>query len=109
MSILRVQLKGGYLLVFHSLANCTFYQRLNDQGYEKEFGHSVGHGVGLFIHEGPFVRPGGTDELKPGMVITVEPGIYLKGKFGVRIEDMCLVTEKGGFSFNKVTKELITI
>jgi len=65
------------------------------QGYGKRFGHGLGHGVGLEIHEGPYVGARGRGRLEPGMVVTVEPGIYLPGEFGVRIEDMALVTDDG--------------
>ena len=63
---------------------------------EKAFSHSTGHGVGLEIHEGPRVAAKQQQVLEPGMVITIEPGAYLAGEFGVRIEDMVLVTADGG-------------
>jgi len=63
---------------------------------DQYFTHSTGHGVGLEIHEGPRLAAEQKQELKRGMVITVEPGVYIPGKFGVRIEDMVLVTAAGG-------------
>jgi Xaa-Pro aminopeptidase len=68
---------------------------LQKQGLGKYFTHSTGHGVGLEIHEAPRVAAGQTELLQPGMVITIEPGVYLPGKWGVRIEDMVLVTGDG--------------
>ena len=62
---------------------------------DKLFGHSLGHGVGLEIHEGPTISSASSDILQEGMVCTVEPAVYYPGKFGVRIEDMVLVTKKG--------------
>ena len=64
-------------------------------GYGKTFIHSTGHGVGIDIHEHPRIGPGAKDKLQEGMVVTVEPGIYLPGRFGVRIEDTLLVTSTG--------------
>jgi len=64
-------------------------------GYAKEFSHSTGHGVGLDIHELPRISAKDNSVLEEGMVFTVEPGIYLKGEFGVRIEDMVVVTKNG--------------
>jgi len=76
---------------------------------DKFFVHSTGHGVGLEIHEIPRVGAGGKDVLKPGMVITIEPGIYLPGKWGVRIEDTVVVTETGCEILTNSRKELISL
>lgn len=64
-------------------------------GYGKAFGHSLGHGVGFEIHEEPCARPKSDTVLEPGMLVTIEPGIYLEGKLGVRIEDLVLITTTG--------------
>ncbi len=64
-------------------------------GYGDNFGHSLGHGVGLAVHEMPPVSYARDTELRAGMVITIEPGIYLPGEFGVRLENMALVTDNG--------------
>lgn len=80
-----------------------------DNGYKGCFGHSTGHGVGLDIHEEPRVSEPSTDILKSGMIITAEPGIYLKDKFGVRIEDMLMVTDDGYYDFTKSDKNLIIL
>ncbi len=81
-------------------------QVIREAGYGEAFGHSTGHGVGMEVHEAPSVAPGNPQLLRPGMVITVEPGIYLSGKFGVRIEDMVIVTEVGHKNLTKCTKDL---
>ena len=70
------------------------------------FTHSTGHGVGLEIHEAPRLAADGKDILRPGMVITIEPGIYLPGKFGIRIEDTVVVTERGCEILTPASKEL---
>lgn len=64
-------------------------------GFGRCFGHSLGHGVGLEIHEAPTARKGDRTVLEPGMLVTVEPGVYLEGNLGVRIEDLILITESG--------------
>lgn len=81
---------------------------ISDYGYEKNFIHSTGHGVGLEVHEEPTLSAKGDIKLEKNMVVTVEPGIYLEGQFGVRIEDMVLVKNNpevltklpGKFNFN---------
>ena len=69
---------------------------LRRAGLDKYFSHSTGHGVGLEIHEGPRLAAKQTQVLEQGMVVTIEPGVYMPGSFGVRIEDMVLVTATGG-------------
>jgi Xaa-Pro aminopeptidase len=70
-------------------------KRLRKAGLGKYFTHSTGHGVGLEIHESPRVADGQKEILQPGMVITIEPGVYFPGKWGIRIEDMVVVTAGG--------------
>lgn len=78
-------------------------------GYGERFGHGTGHSVGLEIHESPACNSRDTTPLKAGMTMTVEPGIYLENKFGVRIEDMVVVTENGCINLTESEKELIIL
>ena len=79
------------------------------KGYGDYFGHNLGHSLGIEIHEQPRFSPSSEDMLEPGVVITVEPGIYLPGKFGVRIEDMVVVTETGCRNLARFPKELTIV
>jgi Xaa-Pro aminopeptidase len=78
-------------------------------GWGEQFGHGLGHGIGLEVHEAPAVRPESTDTLEPGNVASCEPGIYLPGAGGVRIEDLVVVTDGGSERLTQVTKELTTV
>lgn len=78
-----------------SEADAVSRRFLEDNGYGDYFGHGLGHGLGLAVHEAPKVSPSGDLELQPGMVVTVEPGVYIPDWGGIRIEDMVLVTEEG--------------
>jgi Xaa-Pro aminopeptidase len=78
-------------------------------GLAERYGHGLGHGVGLEIHEGPGLRPESDDVLAEGNIITIEPGLYLDGDVGVRIEDLVLVTADGGERLTTFTKEPIVL
>ncbi len=78
-------------------------------GYEGCFGHGLGHGVGVEIHEDPRFSPQCSEIARDGIVMTIEPGIYLAGRFGVRIEDFGVVTKEGFENFTKSPKELIIV
>ena len=82
---------------------------ITDAGYGEYFTHSFGHGVGVEIHESPNASPASTHPLPPGTVISAEPGIYIPGKLGVRIEDVIRLTEEGCENLTKAPKELIVL
>ncbi|MBE0447542.1 MAG: aminopeptidase P family protein [Actinobacteria bacterium] len=82
---------------------------ISDAGYGKNFVHNLGHGVGLNVHESPILSVDSETELKKGMVVTVEPGIYISGFGGVRIEDLVVVTETGHRVLTHSTKDLLEL
>lgn len=90
---------------------CDSFARdvIEKAGYGEYFGHSLGHGTGLEIHESPRYAQTNNEPIKAGTIVSIEPGIYLPGKFGVRIEDLALVTEKGIINFVTAPKELIIL
>jgi Xaa-Pro aminopeptidase len=79
---------------------------IRDGGHGEHFGHGLGHGVGLEVHEAPTMGKSSEDELAAGDVVTVEPGVYLPGEFGVRIEDMVAVSEDGHRNLSSLGKQL---
>jgi Xaa-Pro aminopeptidase len=82
---------------------------IEEAGYGEAFGHGLGHGVGLVVHEEPVLRRESTDVLEPRNVVSVEPGIYLPGLGGIRIEDLVIVTENGAEVLTPFTKELTRV
>lgn len=82
---------------------------IEDGGYGSNYMHSLGHGTGLSLHELPTINQGITVPLAPGTVFTIEPGIYLPGKYGVRIEDLLVMADHGTETFNLSSKELTIV
>lgn len=82
---------------------------ITNAGFGDAFGHGLGHGVGVEIHETPRLAPSYDFDIKARMVVTVEPGIYIKDSFGVRIEDLIVVTKDGCENLTKSSKELIVL
>ncbi|WP_243666496.1 Xaa-Pro peptidase family protein [Vulcanisaeta sp. JCM 16159] len=79
---------------------------LSEYGFDSYYIHSTGHGVGIEVHERPAIGPSNDEELKPYEVVTVEPGVYIKGIGGVRIEDTILITEAGSRPISKYPVDL---
>ena len=83
--------------------------RIDGEGFGEAFGHGLGHGVGLLVHEDPRLAPESTHVLAPGNVVTVEPGIYLSGLGGIRIEDLVVVGDGGPEVLTSFPKSLRTV
>ena len=90
-------------------ADAAAREVIADAGWREQFGHGLGHGIGLEVHEAPGLRAESTDELEAGNVVSCEPGIYLPGVGGVRIEDMVLVTDDGRERLTTHEKSLILV
>ncbi len=84
-------------------------QVIDDAGYGEHFVHRTGHGIGLDVHEHPYLVEGNRRRLEPGMVFSIEPGIYLPGRLGVRIEDICVCTGDGAEPLNDSPRELVPV
>ena len=89
-------------------ADCISRDVIEEAGHGDKFGHSLGHGVGLAVHEGPTLGPNGSDLLEDGMVFTIEPGIYLPGWGGVRIEDIVIMENGRARVMSQATKYNLT-
>jgi Xaa-Pro aminopeptidase len=90
-------------------ADALAREPIADAGYGKQFGHGLGHGVGLEVHEAPRLSTESTDTLEPGNAVTIEPGIYIEGLGGVRIEDLGIVREDGVDLLTSFPKELAEV
>ncbi|NSL50374.1 M24 family metallopeptidase [Calidifontibacillus erzurumensis] len=110
--VLEAQLRGLHGIkagISGKQADAFTRDCITEKGYGDYFGHSTGHGIGLDIHEGPILSMKSEMKLQPGMVVTVEPGIYLPGVGGVRIEDDIVITEEGNIVLTHSPKELLLL
>ncbi len=82
---------------------------IDDSGYGERFIHRTGHGIGREVHEHPYMVAGNLETLEPGMAFSVEPGVYIPGRFGVRIEDIVVCTEDGVESLNRSDRALVSV
>lgn len=110
--VLRAQLAGIDALAPNTRCADVYkasYDVLNEKDMAQYFRHGLGHGVGLDIHEGFSASPRSEDIFVPGVMTSIEPGIYLPGKFGIRIEDVLIVTESGNENISTFTKDFIIL
>ncbi|WP_226035046.1 M24 family metallopeptidase [Aquibacillus saliphilus] len=111
-TVLEAQLKGMKGIkagITAKEADALTRDHIKEKGFGDYFGHSTGHGLGLEVHEGPGLSFRSNQVLEEGMVVTVEPGIYIQGVGGCRIEDDTIVTKEGNERLNFATKELIKL
>ena len=110
--VLKANLKGiekaKENVKIKEIDNCS-REYITSKGYGKYFTTRLGHGLGLSVHEEPEISSKNNRELEKGMVFTIEPGIYIKGKFGIRIEDAIAITEKGVEVLNNSTKNIVIL
>ncbi|SUP40883.1 M24 family metallopeptidase [Veillonella criceti] len=110
--VLHAQLKGLAAVksgVTGKLVDAACRDSIRKDSYGEYFNHGTGHGVGLDIHEEPVASPKSDTILEPNMIVTVEPGVYLPGKIGLRIEDSVIVTDEGYELLTHTSKELIEV
>ena len=90
-------------------ADSEIRQYIEENGYRNYFRHSLGHGIGIGLFEGPYLSQDSKDTLAAGHVVTLEPGIYIPGKFGIRIEDLLYISNMGTENLTRTTRELIEL
>ncbi len=90
-------------------ADTEIRQYIEENGYKNYFRHSLGHGIGVQLREGPYLAQDSKDILTIGNVVTMEPGIYIKGKFGIRIEDLLYISNMGTENLTRTTRDLIIL
>jgi len=112
-TVVRAAQQAGFAAVRPGVA-CQDVDRaarsvIDDAGYGERFVHRTGHGIGLEVHEPPYIVEGNATPLEPGMTFSIEPGIYLPDRFGVRIEDIVAVTASGAERFNLAPRDLTVV
>jgi len=105
----KASLKGAIRGALCSDVDKTARDIIASAGYGKEFGHALGHGVGINVHEMPRLSSKSNQTLDNGMVVTIEPGIYIENEFGVRIEDLVIINDEKPINLSNFTKELIIL